>query len=652
MLRRVLGGLVLGASLLAVTRGLSADRRRGVALHTLLAVVVALAVMQPRANAGAAGDAGGSTSGRAKTDEDPGAFWADIITGEHAALEAREYRKRRRQLLRICRRETAGRPRMQPLPLSLKPKAVRKGGRRGDTFNVVSWNILAQSLVGSDAGFGLAAEETLAWSFRRWRLLEALASIFFDDGDDCGDGGADIICLQECDKFHSWFAHMLGYIGYEGIFSIAGGAADEAAPATDKPPKEEHGVAIFYRFERFELLDAHRTGGKYNGGPPDADSYRGCFVRLRRRQRKEGGGAAAAEPTCALEVQRPYASLFADASVKIHLRSYALPEAYILNRIPFYILESPPGGLAAGGEPVVVGKATFSNCLEYASYVQYCEDAALHGQPCAQPQHGPAKGGVAGSHSELDLYAMLSAMSAAEGGDTPAPPAQPSPRRQGNGTPCVGWSPGRRTFGWVMDACEYYAEGDPRRRPLPLARLRRRYRSLYEIAPADEIVVASCHLNSKKDEEGQAIRLNQIRRLYRELHEFISKGSPSSPRAASPVPTAQPNAGDANTALEAHPFLGFYQIASGKAPSPEAPPSELSLSAPPAVAPVPAEHTRSLGYGYGAAEIVLAGDFNAQVRKAPVLALTRTLTLALILTLTLTLTLTLPLALILTLTIV
>lgn len=80
-------------------------------------------------------------------------------------------------------------------------------------------------------------ESSLAWEWRKWRLLEVIR-----------EHAADIVALQECDHFPDHFKPWMSAMGYDGVFS----------PKPDSTCISfgyySDGCALFFRADAFEQL--------------------------------------------------------------------------------------------------------------------------------------------------------------------------------------------------------------------------------------------------------------------------------------------------------------------------------------------------------------------------------------------------------------
>lgn len=110
-------------------------------------------------------------------------------------------------------------------------RVLERGKASGDDLCVLSWNLLADGLAES-GGFSRAPAGSLVWASRFPRIVEALT-----EGDGAGRG-ADLIALQEVDRFHDLEARLRP-LGYAGLW---------VPKATGRD-----GPCVFFHRERFAL---------------------------------------------------------------------------------------------------------------------------------------------------------------------------------------------------------------------------------------------------------------------------------------------------------------------------------------------------------------------------------------------------------------
>lgn len=120
------------------------------------------------------------------------------------------------------------------VPLKAANTAV---GGRAPSFRLLQWNTLADGLA-QNGDFVKVPPGDLEWS-SRWPLIV----------DELKDSKADILCMQEVNRFDDFFKPELDTWGYEGIFFPKSGS-----PATQYGyPKD--GSAIFFKRSRFSLVN-------------------------------------------------------------------------------------------------------------------------------------------------------------------------------------------------------------------------------------------------------------------------------------------------------------------------------------------------------------------------------------------------------------
>ncbi|XP_050432271.1 nocturnin isoform X2 [Adelges cooleyi] len=108
-------------------------------------------------------------------------------------------------------------------------------------IRVLQWNALSQALGQNNDKFDLCPPEALEWKRRRCHLLEEILR-----------HSPDVICLQEVDHF-DFLSRALATQSYSGVF----------VPKPDSPcmyindNNGPDGCAIFYRNDKFELLEKH-----------------------------------------------------------------------------------------------------------------------------------------------------------------------------------------------------------------------------------------------------------------------------------------------------------------------------------------------------------------------------------------------------------
>ncbi|OCF45310.1 hypothetical protein I317_00833 [Kwoniella heveanensis CBS 569] len=95
------------------------------------------------------------------------------------------------------------------------------GGSGADRLKIVTWNVLAQTLVRRELFPG---SDCLRWSDRKAMLLAELEQ----------HASADIVCLQECDRLKEFSSSLPNHLHVKG-----------------SGPGKQHGLVIFYRSSRF-----------------------------------------------------------------------------------------------------------------------------------------------------------------------------------------------------------------------------------------------------------------------------------------------------------------------------------------------------------------------------------------------------------------
>jgi len=127
---------------------------------------------------------------------------------------------------------------MQRAWLPASASAAATGAATTAQIKVLSYNVLSQSLMRREL-FPYASETALKWKQRSELLLREIA--LYD---------ADIVCLQECDKYSKFWAPQMLQHGYEGVYSKRTG-------------KKEDGCAVFFKAGRLEAV-GDTTTVKYN----------------------------------------------------------------------------------------------------------------------------------------------------------------------------------------------------------------------------------------------------------------------------------------------------------------------------------------------------------------------------------------------------
>mmetsp|Transcript_15210 Transcript_15210/g.45875 ORF Transcript_15210/g.45875 Transcript_15210/m.45875 type:complete len:439 (-) Transcript_15210:670-1986(-) len=115
----------------------------------------------------------------------------------------------------------------------VQPSAAREEPQQ---LRVLTFNVLADGL-DVNGGFVQADPAALPWSARQHLLMDEIVA-----------AGAHIVCLQECNHFHDFFAPQLADLGYSGAFLAKGSSpANQYGCATD-------GCALFYRTDLLSAL--------------------------------------------------------------------------------------------------------------------------------------------------------------------------------------------------------------------------------------------------------------------------------------------------------------------------------------------------------------------------------------------------------------
>lgn len=137
------------------------------------------------------------------------------------------------------------------LPSLLDRKFEKVAGcdnEEGD-FSVMQWNVLAQALSGGDNNFVLCPPEALSWENRQLRILEEIYRT-----------SPSILCMEEVDCF-SFLKNKLSSLGYEGEW-----VQKPSSPCIEMENNMgPDGCALFYRKDKFKLLEAKHVNLKNNG---------------------------------------------------------------------------------------------------------------------------------------------------------------------------------------------------------------------------------------------------------------------------------------------------------------------------------------------------------------------------------------------------
>jgi len=103
-------------------------------------------------------------------------------------------------------------------------------------LRVLQWNTLADGLA-QHGDFLRVSEQHLEWEARGPRLLRTLT-----------EASADVVCLQEVNRFDDWFLPHMRKLGYDGYF------CPKPASPCERYGFPVDGCALFYRRENFEQL--------------------------------------------------------------------------------------------------------------------------------------------------------------------------------------------------------------------------------------------------------------------------------------------------------------------------------------------------------------------------------------------------------------
>nr|CAG4714449.1 unnamed protein product [Naegleria fowleri] len=104
-------------------------------------------------------------------------------------------------------------------------------------FTLLTYNILAQSLFNRKEGMPYCTKRCASWSHRRENLFREIQEY-----------NADIICLQECDKFEEFWKEKLQSLGYETYFDYQYNPSKEFRPFS-------YGLAFGFKSEKFNMLE-------------------------------------------------------------------------------------------------------------------------------------------------------------------------------------------------------------------------------------------------------------------------------------------------------------------------------------------------------------------------------------------------------------
>ena len=113
-----------------------------------------------------------------------------------------------------------------------KEKAGARDKAKTNTVSVISYNILASCC---EKRCAFASPECLSWARRRGVLLKEMLAL-----------RADVVCLQDVDRFSDFWEPQLGLAGYDVIFK----------KRTDALCVRHEGVAIAWRRDAFQLFQS------------------------------------------------------------------------------------------------------------------------------------------------------------------------------------------------------------------------------------------------------------------------------------------------------------------------------------------------------------------------------------------------------------
>lgn len=108
------------------------------------------------------------------------------------------------------------------------------------TIRVMQWNTLADGLA-QHGDFLRVSGQHLEWKARGPRILKTVT-----------EANADVVCLQEVNRYEDWFLPHMQEMGYDGRF-----CAKPASPC-ERYGYPVDGCALFYRTEYFEQLSPMR----------------------------------------------------------------------------------------------------------------------------------------------------------------------------------------------------------------------------------------------------------------------------------------------------------------------------------------------------------------------------------------------------------
>ncbi|KAI8483850.1 Nocturnin [Branchiostoma belcheri] len=163
-----------------------------------------------------------------------------LTTPRHPVVMATSSLSSKDKLLGSCKQALKDQPPLLKRPL-VSVAGAEGGGRQGNVFRVMQWNILAQALSQADDSFVRCPPAALNWDVRKFRILEEILAY-----------GADVLCFQEVDHYHDFLEPALKSLGYHGLFYPKPDSPTLYCPNNNGPD----GCALFFRKEKFLLVDA------------------------------------------------------------------------------------------------------------------------------------------------------------------------------------------------------------------------------------------------------------------------------------------------------------------------------------------------------------------------------------------------------------
>ena len=138
-----------------------------------------------------------------------------------------------------------------------------------DKFTALSYNILCERYA-TRSQYGYVPERVLNWDFRKGLIL-----------DEIRERGADIVCLQELDKYSydEFFRTKLSYNGYKGFY-----AQKSRAETLGDNAKYVDGCGIFWKEKKYVILDQqHMVFGRKAVERPGAKASADMLNRVWQR---------------------------------------------------------------------------------------------------------------------------------------------------------------------------------------------------------------------------------------------------------------------------------------------------------------------------------------------------------------------------------